>query len=187
MAPDSGAAFSRRAAPCRPSRRDFKPESWSGPVDTQVAIPKIPCKKRHDPAFTNLKHGTGFPLKILKKNDFQAMRRMHGPPVIFFLVAVRDFLILSTCDLATSLWRFCNNLLFGKELALRGCVLCGVGSLWLPCVFGCNARIEGLRILRLPDVKPPCLTCPRPLAGGFFLADLHRPAGVTGSLRIRRG
>src|SRR5258708_23903893 len=27
--------------------------------------------------------------------------------------------------------------------------------------------MEGLRILRLPDVKPPCLTCPRRKPGAF--------------------
>lgn len=30
--------------------------------------------------------------------------------------------------------------------------------------------MEGLRILRLPDVKPPCLTCPRSKGRGFFLS-----------------
>jgi hypothetical protein len=102
------------------------------------------------------------------------MRALHGPLVIFFLVAEREFLILSTCDLATRLLRLCNNLFLDMELTLRGCVLVSVSGLWPHCVFGCNARIEGLRILRLPDVKPPCLTCPRRKPGAFSFQLLKR-------------
>src|SRR5215813_12494794 len=34
---------------------------------------------------------------------------------------------------------------------------------------GATLRYEGLRILRLPDVKPPCLTCPVFGPGNFFV------------------
>jgi len=42
------------------------------------------------------------------------MRTAHGRGVKFWLVALRYFHILSTCDLATSLLRFCNRLFWRR-------------------------------------------------------------------------
>src|SRR5215510_12491577 len=41
---------------------------------------------------------------------------------------------------------------------------------------GATLRYEGLRILRLPDVKPPCLTCPVLGPGNFFASPKHFPS-----------
>lgn len=39
---------------------------------------------------------------------------------------------------------------------------------------GATLRYEGLRILRLPDVKPPCLTCRVFGPGNFFALSIFR-------------
>ena len=62
-----------------------------------------------------------------------------------------------------------QQIVLAPNLALRGSFR-AVSEPCAPCAFGRKARMKGLRILRLPDVKPPCLTCPRSFGRGFFLS-----------------
>lgn len=130
---------------------------------------KMLCKYRDEETVTNLNSRPAESHNQLRYMKFLAMRALHGPLVNFFLVALGEFLILSTCDLATSLLHLSNILFLDMDVTCGSMFDVRFGAS-APCVFGCNARIEGLRILRLPDVKPPCLTCPRPFGRGFFLA-----------------
>ena len=96
-------------------------------------------------------------------NNKIAMQSMHATYVHFWLVFESDRSLFSNC---VDQQHCC---VFATGLVPR------VSERLLHTEYpGATPWYEGLRILRLPDVKPPCLTC-RVFGPGNFFARLVTP------------